>query len=90
MPLTFAKDPETFERDYAALTTREAPPAAAARPAARSGDADGEIIDDFTTVGKGGKTMQFTSESIFKNLQAVQEARGKKVIYSFSLHTDVV
>ncbi len=55
MPLTFAKDPETFERDYAALTTREAPPAAAARPAARSGDADGEIIDDFTTVGKGGK-----------------------------------
>ncbi|KAK0455109.1 eukaryotic translation initiation factor 3 subunit 8 N-terminus-domain-containing protein [Armillaria borealis] len=50
-------DPETFERDYAALTTREAPPAAAARPAARSGDAD---------------------ESIFKNLQAVQEARGKK------------
>ncbi|KAK0241914.1 eukaryotic translation initiation factor 3 subunit 8 N-terminus-domain-containing protein [Armillaria nabsnona] len=71
-------DPETFERDYAALTTREAPPAAAARPAARSGDADGEIIDDFTTVGKGGKTMQFTSESIFKNLQAVQEARGKK------------
>ncbi|KAK0485673.1 eukaryotic translation initiation factor 3 domain-containing protein [Armillaria novae-zelandiae] len=71
-------DPETFERDYAALTTREAPAASAPRPAVRSGDADGEVIDDFTTVGKGGKTMQFTSESIFKNLQAVQEARGKK------------
>lgn len=35
--------------------------------------------DDFTTVGKGGKAMQFTSESIFQNLQLIQEARGKKV-----------
>lgn len=35
--------------------------------------------EDFTTVGKGGKAMQFTADSIFKNLQAVQEARGKKV-----------
>ncbi|KAG7446402.1 eukaryotic translation initiation factor 3 subunit 8 [Guyanagaster necrorhizus] len=72
-------DPETFERDYAALTTREAPPVSGtARSTSRSVDADGEVIDDFTTVGKGGKSMQFTSESIFKNLQAVQEARGKK------------
>lgn len=36
-------------------------------------------MDAFTTVGKGGKTMQFTADSIFKNLQMVQEARGKKV-----------
>jgi hypothetical protein len=30
-------------------------------------------------VGKGGKAMHFSVESIFKNLQQVQEARGKKV-----------
>lgn len=35
--------------------------------------------DEFTTVGKGGKTVLYTAEGIFKNLQAVQEARGKKV-----------
>lgn len=35
--------------------------------------------EDFMTVGKGGKAIQFTPESIFKHLQVVQEARGKKV-----------
>lgn len=30
-------------------------------------------------MGKGGKVMQFTADGIFKNLQLVQEARGKKV-----------
>jgi hypothetical protein len=30
-------------------------------------------------VTKGGKALQLTVEAIFKNLQAVQEARGKKV-----------
>jgi translation initiation factor 3 subunit C len=35
--------------------------------------------DEFTTVGKGGKAMQYTPESLFKHLKAVQEARGKKV-----------
>ena len=34
---------------------------------------------EFATVGKGGKAMQFTPDGIFKNLQMVQEARGKKV-----------
>ena len=42
--------------------------------------ADAAVEDDsFTTVGKGGKAMQYTSESIFQNLQLIQEARGKKV-----------
>lgn len=44
------------------------------KPAEESGE-----DEEFTTVGKGGKTMQFAPESIFKNLQLVQEARGKKV-----------
>jgi hypothetical protein len=42
-------------------------------------DDKGEDDDGFKSVGKGGKTMQFSSEVILKNLQAVQEARGKKV-----------
>jgi translation initiation factor 3 subunit C len=46
-----------------------------------------DAVDDFTTVGKGGKAMQFTADSIFKNLQHVQEARGKKVyLYPGLLH----
>ena len=40
---------------------------------------DADEDEDFTTVGKGGKTVQLTPESIYKNLQAIQEARGKKV-----------
>ena len=35
--------------------------------------------DQFTTVGKGGKAVQFTADAIFKTLQLVNEARGKKV-----------
>lgn len=40
---------------------------------------EGEGEEEFTTVGKGGAPVSFTPESIFKNLQVVQEARGKKV-----------
>ena len=43
------------------------------------GDSDEEEEGEFATVGKGGKAMTFTPDSIFKNLQLVQEARGKKV-----------
>ena len=46
----------------------------------KKGDEEDEDEDeDFTTVGKVGKAIQFTPESIFKNLQVVQENRGKKV-----------
>ena len=34
--------------------------------------------EGFSTVGKGGKTLQFTPESIFKHLRAIMESRGKK------------
>lgn len=40
---------------------------------------EGEDEDDFTHVGKGGKATQYTAEGIYKTLQAIQEARGKKV-----------
>ncbi|CCU76708.1 unnamed protein product [Blumeria hordei] len=40
-----------------------------------------EFDDDdegFSTVGKGGRTLQFTSESILKHLRTIVESRGKK------------
>ncbi|KAI2609199.1 eukaryotic translation initiation factor 3 subunit C [Hypoxylon sp. NC1633] len=37
-----------------------------------------EDQEGFATVGKGGKTLQFTPESIFKHLRGIMESRGKK------------
>ncbi|RDA93768.1 hypothetical protein CP533_0275 [Ophiocordyceps camponoti-saundersi (nom. inval.)] len=39
-----------------------------------------EELDDegFATVGKGGRTLQYTPESIFKHLRTIMESRGKK------------
>ncbi len=43
-------------------------------------DAEPTEDDDegFATVGKGGRTLQFTPESIFKHLRSIMESRGKK------------
>lgn len=56
----------------------DVPTATPGRRTAAAGSVE-DAVDDFTTVGRGGRVMQFTSDGIFKNLQAVQEARGKKV-----------
>jgi translation initiation factor 3 subunit C len=39
-----------------------------------------QIEDDegFSTVGRGGRTLQFTPESILKHLRTIMESRGKK------------
>ncbi|KAI9147973.1 Eukaryotic translation initiation factor 3 subunit C [Paramyrothecium foliicola] len=38
-----------------------------------------EVGDEgFATVGKGGRTLQYTPESIFKHLRIILESRGKK------------
>ncbi|KAF7965383.1 hypothetical protein HWV62_14080 [Athelia sp. TMB] len=73
----YQEDPEAFEREYALTVQPEAPKTKkpAGRPAVVD---DAESDDGFTTVDKTGKSMHFTPESIFKTLQAVQEARGKK------------
>lgn len=42
-------------------------------------DPAGEDLDDaFMTVGKGGKALTYTPESIFKHLRGIMETRGKK------------
>ncbi|KAF4828264.1 Eukaryotic translation initiation factor 3 subunit C [Colletotrichum tropicale] len=38
----------------------------------------GDDDEGFATVGKGGRTLQFTPESIFKHLRSIMETRGKK------------
>ncbi|RPB23525.1 eukaryotic translation initiation factor 3 subunit C [Terfezia boudieri ATCC MYA-4762] len=51
------------------------------RAAARENVAPGGLDDDdegFATVGRGGKVVQYTPESIFKHLKIIIEARGKK------------
>ncbi|TBU48110.1 eukaryotic translation initiation factor 3 subunit 8 [Dichomitus squalens] len=73
----FQEDPEAFEREYQASVQPEVAPAPPRAKKVKKGDEE-EEDEDFTTVGKGGKAIQFTPESIFKNLQVVQEARGKK------------
>ncbi|KAI0292331.1 eukaryotic translation initiation factor 3 subunit 8 [Multifurca ochricompacta] len=70
-------DPEAFEHEYAALAVPQAQlkPEVVKKPPGVEGDDEEEY---FTHVGKGGKATQYTSEGIYKNLQAIQEARGKK------------
>jgi translation initiation factor 3 subunit C len=43
-------------------------------------DEQQEAEDDegFATVGRGGRTLQFTPESIFKHLRSIMESRGRK------------
>ncbi|KAI1795496.1 eukaryotic translation initiation factor 3 subunit 8 [Ganoderma leucocontextum] len=76
----FQEDPEAFLREYQTAVQPEVAPASTKVKKAKKVDEDEEEDEDedFMTVGKGGKAIQFTPESIFKNLQVVQEARGKK------------
>lgn len=39
---------------------------------------DPDDDEGFETVGRGGKTLQYTPESIFKHLRSIVESRGKK------------
>ncbi|MCJ1410785.1 Translation initiation factor 3 subunit c [Ptychographa xylographoides] len=41
-------------------------------------DVPGEDDQGFSTVGRGGRTLQYTPESIFAHLRSITESRGKK------------
>src|SRR5262249_10329368 len=67
---------ETEEEEEEVIPRR-----AAGRARAEAGDFAGRVeIDDegFSTVGRGGRTLQFTPESILKHLRTIMESRGKK------------
>lgn len=72
-----SQDPEAFEQEYQSTIALSAP----AQPVAPTQNRAvlQEDDEEFATVGRGGRVMQFTADSVLKNLQAVQEARGKKV-----------
>jgi len=75
------QDTDKFEREYAAFFEPVAAPtpARATASAKNQTTVEGEEEEDgFTAVGKGGKSVQYTSESIFKVLAQVNENRGKK------------
>ncbi|KAF8587876.1 eukaryotic translation initiation factor 3 subunit 8 [Ramaria rubella] len=74
----FQEDPEGFEREYAAAVAEPTAVPKAKKPTRADLEDEEEEDGDFTSVGKGGKAMGFTPDSVFKNLQAVQENRGKK------------
>ena len=87
--LTFRalQDSDAFEREYASFVQTDTPAAPKPKKVKKVEESED---DDFTTVGKGGKGMQFTPEGIFKNLQVVQDARGKKVSISLSVSSNVL
>ncbi|KZF22721.1 eukaryotic translation initiation factor 3 subunit EifCc [Xylona heveae TC161] len=63
--------PEDEEQATPAEKTRK--PKATFVPGEDVGDEEG-----FSTVGRGGKTLQYTPESILKHLRIIVESRGKK------------
>lgn len=53
-------------------------PKKTARFEVEAAPAQEEDDEGFATVGKGGKALQYTPESIFKHLRGIMESRGKK------------
>ncbi|KAI1477281.1 eukaryotic translation initiation factor 3 subunit C [Daldinia eschscholtzii] len=72
----YREDPLDF------LASDEEEEAPAPKPKKAKADVYADQVEEdqegFATVGKGGKTLQFTPESIFKHLRAILESRGKK------------
>lgn len=81
---SYADDADAFNAKYAAATQPEPVPSQRRqRPAPVEPGADeveeGAAADAFTTIGRGGKQYNLGTESLFKTLGAINEARGKKV-----------
>ena len=70
----YRKDPTGFLVEQVVKPTRSARVA----PSAPVQFAQEEDDDGFATVGRGGKALYFTPESIFKHLKGIIESRGKK------------
>ncbi|KAG8991146.1 Translation initiation factor 3 subunit c [Tulasnella sp. JGI-2019a] len=75
----YETNPEDFEAKYASVLVALAP-APIVKPPKPIIDppGDGDGADDFKTVGKGGKTYNFTAAGLYKTLAGVHESRGRK------------
>ncbi|RAL62246.1 hypothetical protein DID88_004816 [Monilinia fructigena] len=81
----FQKDIDAFRADKDAYMESDdeeivAPKAKKAKSSSTAQNVASFEEDDegFATVGKGGRTLQFTPESILKHLRTILESRGKK------------
>ncbi|PQE12081.1 putative Eukaryotic translation initiation factor 3 subunit C protein [Rutstroemia sp. NJR-2017a BVV2] len=80
----YQKDIDAFRADKDAFmeSDDEEPVAPKAKKEKSTSAAPTIALEDddegFSTVGKGGRTLQFTPESIFKHLRTIMESRGKK------------
>ncbi len=79
----FQKDIDKYreDKDLFMESSEDEGPAPVPEPRSTSTPRAELTIDDdegFSTVGKGGRTLQFTPESILKHLRTIMESRGKK------------
>jgi translation initiation factor 3 subunit C len=81
----FQKDIDAYKADKDGFMESEeeedVPVPKTKKPKTVPGALDLAFDDDdagFSTVGKGGRTLQFTPESILKHLRTIMESRGKK------------
>ncbi|KAI9673429.1 MAG: Translation initiation factor 3 subunit c [Caeruleum heppii] len=80
----FTKDIDSYREDKDAFMESEdeedVAPVEKPKRSRKAAAALDDLADDegFSTVGKGGKTLQFTPESILKNLRTIVESRGRK------------
>jgi len=80
----YQKDIDAYRADkdgFMESDEEEEPAPKPKKPKAVSGVPQATFEDDdegFSTVGKGGRTLQFTPESILKHLRTIMESRGKK------------
>lgn len=80
---TYETEIKAYQKDKTGFMVEEAPVAAkkSKQPKAvisTSADVEEEEDEEFTTVGRGGKSLSYTPESIFKHLKVIIESRGKK------------
>ncbi|CAL3965746.1 hypothetical protein PZA11_002621 [Diplocarpon coronariae] len=80
----YQKDIDSYRADKDAFMEsdeEEEPAPKPKKPKAVSGVPQATFEEDdegFSTVGKGGRALQFTPESILKHLRTIMESRGKK------------
>lgn len=81
----YQKEIDLYREDEDAFMVEEvkeaapAPKSKAPKPVAGDVQIPGEEDNDgFATIGKGGKALLFTPESILKHLRTIMESRGKK------------
>lgn len=80
---SYEKEIEAYRKDKEAYMIEEkeeevVPTPAVSQRAPAQGLRIEEDDEGFSLVGRGGRTMAYTAESIFKHLRVIIEARGKK------------